>query len=83
MVSKIMPASRSLLGGMKLPTYQGNPAEFHNWLVAVQKKQLMYGLTDREMVLLVYEAAAGPVSKFMGTLYRETSRQHRTSSRGP
>lgn len=73
MVLEIMVAFRSLLGEMKLPFYWGNPAEFHDWLVTVQKKQLLYGLTDQEMLLLAYEAAAGPVSKFIGDLYRENS----------
>ena len=60
-VPKITAAFRGKLGGMKLPTYQRNLAEFHDWLVAVQKNKLVYGLTDYEMVLLAYEAVAGPV----------------------
>ena len=31
----------------------------------------IHGLSDQEMVLLAYEAAAGPVSKYVGGLYRE------------
>ena len=30
-------AFKGLLGGMKLPTYWGNPIEFHDWLMVVQK----------------------------------------------
>ena len=73
MAPEVTTTFRGLLSRMKLPNYQGNPAEFHDWLIVVQKKQLVYRLMDRKMVQLAYEAAAGSVSKFIGALYRENS----------
>ena len=62
---------RSLIGHMRLPSFKGDPTELQEWILSIQKKQVIYGLSDQEMVLLAYEAAAGPVSKFIGGLYRE------------
>ena len=38
MAPEVTTAFRGLLGGMKLPTYRGNQAELHDWLIAVPKK---------------------------------------------
>ena len=63
---------RRLIGGMRLPSFKGDPTELQEWIQSIQKKQVIYGLSDhQEMVLLVYEAAADPVSKYVGGLYRE------------
>ena len=62
---------RKLIGGMRLPSFKGDPTELQEWIQSIQKKQVIYGLSDQEMVLLAYEAAAGPVSKYVGGLYRE------------
>ena len=62
-----------LIGGMRLPSFKGDSTELQEWIQSIQKKEVIYGLSDQEMVLLVYEAAAGPVSKYVGGLYRESS----------
>ena len=68
---EIAMAFRKLIGGMRLPLFKGDPTERQKWIQSIQKKQVIYGLSDQEMVLLAYEAAAGPVSKYVGGLYRE------------
>ena len=55
---------------MRLPSFKGDPTELQEWIQSIQKKQI-YGLSDQEMVLLAYEAAAGLVYKHVGGLYRE------------
>ena len=70
-IPKIMMGFRRLTGGMRLPSFKGNPTELQEWILSIQKEQVIYGLSDQEMVLLAYEAAAGPVSKYVGGLYRE------------
>ena len=62
---------RGLVGGMRLPSFKGEPTELQEWIQSIQKKQVIYGLSGQEMVLLAYEAAADPVSKYVGGLYRE------------
>ena len=57
---------RGLIGGMRLPSFKSDPTELQEWIQTIQKKQVIYGLSDQEMVLLAYEAAAGPVSKYAG-----------------
>ena len=60
-----------LIGGMRLPSFKGNPTELQEWIQSIQKKQVIYDLSDQDMVLFEYKAAAGPVSKYVGGLYRE------------
>ena len=62
---------RRMIEGMRLPSFKGDPTELQEWIQSIQKKQVIYGLSDQEMVLLAYEAAAGPISKYVGGLYRE------------
>ena len=60
-----------LIRCMKLPSFKCDPTELQEWIQSIQKKQVIYGLSDQEMVLLAYEAAAGLVFKYVGGLYRE------------
>ena len=62
---------RRLIGGMRLPSFKGDPTEQQEWILSIQKKQVVYGLSDQEIVLLTYEAPASPESKYVGGLYRE------------
>ena len=62
---------RGLIGSMRLPSLKGDPTELQEWIQSIQKKQVIYGLSEQEMVLLAHEEAAGPVSKNVGGLYRE------------
>ena len=39
----------------------------------IHPEETIYGLSDQEMVLLAYEAAASPVYKYVGGLYRENA----------
>lgn len=59
-----------LIGGMRLSSFRGDPKELQEWILSIQKKQVIYGLSD-QMFLLLYEAVAGPVSKYVGGLYRK------------
>ena len=68
---KIAMGFRKLIGGMRLPLVKGDPTELQEWIQSIQKKQVIYGLSDREIVLLAYEAATGQVSKYVGGFYRE------------
>lgn len=70
-VPEIAMGFRRLIGSMRLPSFRGDKTELQEWILSIQKKQVMYGLPDQEMVLLAYEAAAGPVSTYIGGLYRE------------
>lgn len=47
--------STGLIGRMRLPTYKGNPTELQEWLMNIQKKQVIYRLSDNELVLLAFE----------------------------
>ena len=69
---------QKLIGGMRLPSFKGDPTELQEWIQSIQKKQVIYGLSDQEMVLLAYEAAAGPVFKYVGGLHREDPALTRT-----
>lgn len=60
---------RGLIGG--LPIYKGNLTELQEWLMNIQKKQIVYGLSDSQLVLLAFEGAVGPVSKLIGGCYTE------------
>ena len=60
-----------LIGGMRLPSFQSDLTELQEWILSIQKKQVIYGLSDQEMVLLAYKAAAGPVSKYVAILVRQ------------
>ena len=70
-IPEITMRFRRLIGGMRLLSFKGNPTELQEWIQSIQKKQVIYGLSDQEMVLLAYEAAAGPVSKYVGGLNKE------------
>ena len=61
---------RNLMGGIKISSYNGEALEQQEWLDTIQKK-LIFKLSDRELVLLVYDAAGGSVSKFIETMYIE------------
>ena len=54
-----------------MPSFKGDPTELQEWIQSISKKQVIYSFSDQEMVLLTYEAAAGPASKYVGGLYRE------------
>lgn len=56
---------RFLIGGMRLPTYKGNSTNLQEWLMNIQKKQVIYGLSDSKLVLLAFEGAVGPLPKFI------------------
>ena len=63
---------------MRLPSFKGDQTEPLGWILSTKKKQVIYGLSDQEMVLLAYEAAAGLVSKHVGGLYSENPALTRT-----
>ena len=41
-----------LVGRVKQRTYVGDPSDLYDWIEALQKKQLIFGLTDKQLVLL-------------------------------
>lgn len=43
-----------------------NPKEHEYWLVSIKKGQLIYELSDRETVYMVFNAVMRTVSKFIG-----------------
>ena len=52
------------MGEFELEKYCGVPVNLQDWLEDRQKKQLIYGLTDYDLVLL----ATGPVSVHFGSI---------------
>ena len=70
-VPEVTMGFRRLIGGMGLLSFRGDPTELQEWILSSQKKQVIYGLSDQEIVLLAYKAVAGPVSKYFGELHRE------------
>lgn len=50
----------------RVPTFGGNPKEVKDWLVSIEKGQLIYELSDRETVYVAFNAAVVTVLNFIG-----------------
>lgn len=59
---------RGLLGGPRVPALGRDPKELKDWLASINKGQLIHGLSDRETVYMVHDAATGKVSEFISDL---------------
>ena len=53
------------MGGIRIPSYKGEALKLKEWLDTIQK--LIFELSNRELVLLAYDAVGGLVSKFIET----------------
>ena len=45
--------------GSKIPIFTGRPTDLKPWLVALEKKQRIYKLTDSELINLAYDFSDG------------------------
>lgn len=54
-----------LLGKPRVVIFGGNPRELKDWLVSIGKGQLIYELSERKTLYLVYNMAEGKVSEFI------------------
>ena len=61
--------------------YRGELVKSYEWLESIQKKRLIYGLLDRQLIL-AFDAAVGSVSKFIEQIYRESLGKSRRKARG-
>ena len=55
----------SLLLNIRIKPFGGDPLELNEWMKAIEKKKLIYGLTDREIILLAFETAIRAPSNFI------------------
>ena len=64
--TQLEEASReSLLLNVRIPSFRGEALKLNEWLKAIQKKKIIFGLTEREMILLAYETVVGSPSDFI------------------
>ena len=56
---------KSILLNVRIPSFRGEALKLNEWLKAIQKKKVVFGLTKREMILLAYETVAGAPSDFI------------------
>lgn len=63
----VLDKFRGLLGGPRVQVYKGDLGELKNWITAIEKKQLIYELSEVETALLAYDAAERLVSEFIGS----------------
>ena len=47
----------SLLLNIRIKPFGGDPLELNEWMKVIEKKKLIYGLTDKEIILLAFETA--------------------------
>lgn len=59
---------RKLLGGPRVPAFDGSGKDFKNWLAILEKSRIIYELTDQETLYLAYDATKGKASEFMKEL---------------
>lgn len=70
-----LPADlRGLLGGPRVPAFDGSKRDFKNWLAILEKSRVIYGLLDVETLYLAYSATTGKTSEFVKGLL--TSEPH-------
>ena len=55
----------SLLLNIRIKPFGGDPLELNEWMKAIDKKKLIYGLTDKEIILLAFETAIRAPSDFI------------------
>ena len=55
----------SLLLNIRIKPFRGDPLNLNEWIKAIEKKRLVYGLTDKEIILLAFETAVGAPSDFI------------------
>ena len=63
---------RSLLLNVRIPFFKGESLKLNEWLKAIQKKKLVYGLTEREMISLAFETAVTAPSDFIEKTMEES-----------
>lgn len=56
---------RGLLGGPRVPVFDGSGKEFRNWLTILEKSRTIYELSDQETLYLAYDATKGKASEFV------------------
>lgn len=56
---------RKLLGGPRIPAFDGSPKSFKNWLAILDKSRVIYGLSDQETLYLAYDATRGKASEYI------------------
>ena len=64
-VEEISKEFRSMLLNVRVPSFREESLKLKEWLKAIQKKKVVFGLSERELVLLTYETMAGADSDFM------------------
>ena len=55
----------SLLLNIRITFFRGDPLNLNEWIKAIELKRLVYGQTDKEMILLAFEKAVGAPSDFI------------------
>ena len=55
----------SLLLNVRIKPFGGDSLELNEWMKAIDKKKLIYGLTDKEIILLAFETAIRAPSDFI------------------
>ena len=55
----------SLLLNIRITFFRGDSLKLNEWIKAIEKKRLVYGLTDKEMILLAFETVVGAPSDFI------------------
>lgn len=53
---------KGLLEGPRVQVYKGDPGELKNWIIAIEKKQLIYKLAGVEAALVAYDVAEELIS---------------------
>ena len=59
------------LSGPKLPVYNGRDMQVQDWISAIEKKALIYEISDKDKVMLAYDHAEGVVNDFIRGALRE------------
>lgn len=49
------------MGGLRLPVYMGESTELQGLFSGIQKIRLIYGLSDKENVLMAFDGALGVI----------------------
>lgn len=54
-----------MLGGPRIPAFDGSPKSFRNWLAILDKSRVIYGLSDQEIMYVVYDATRGKALEYI------------------